>query len=102
MSPLQRTKTAREAIARREELRRAGPEPSKDLVFLRRQDLAAAVGAGLQVDVVRALQLARVFVLDIGVRAQGVVGAAHVATRGRYFALRNGHVRLNLLRVGRR
>jgi len=56
--------------------------------------LAAAIGAGLQIDVVRAAQLARVLVLGVGVRAQGVVGAAHVATRGRYFALRNGHFRL--------
>src|SRR5690606_34686984 len=77
------------------------PKPWKDLVFLGRQNLTAAIGAGLQVDVVRAAQLARVLVLDVRVGPQGVVGAAHIATGGRYFALRNGHVRLNLV-FGRR
>src|SRR5690606_23641655 len=68
----------------------------KDLVFLLDQDLTAFVHAGLQVDVVRTTQFASVLVFDIGVGAQGVMSATHVATRGGSFALRNGHVRLNL------
>src|SRR5690606_36302424 len=66
----------------------------KDLVFLLGQDLTAFVHAGLQVDVVRTTQFAGVLVFDIGVGAQGVMSATHVATRGGGFALRNGHVRL--------
>ena len=60
---------------------------SKELVFLRRQDLAALVHAGLQVDVVRALQLAGFLVFDEGVGAQRVVRAAHVAPRGEVLRL---------------
>ena len=65
------------------------------LVFLGRDDLAALVHAGLQVDVVRPLQFAGFLVLDEGIGAQGVVRATHVAARGGGFALRNGHGRIS-------
>ena len=68
----------------------------RTLVFLGRQNLTATIGAGLQVDVVRTAQFARVLVFGVGIGSQSVVGTTHVATRGRYFALRNSHVRLNL------
>src|SRR5207302_1078170 len=71
-------------------------EDSESSVFLRRQDLAALVHAGLQVDVVRALQFAGFLVLDEGVGAERVMRAAHVAPRGRGFAFRNGHRKLIL------
>src|ERR1700759_5528689 len=61
------------------------------LVFLRRQDLAALVHAGLQVDVVRALQFAGFLVFDEGIGAKRVVRTAHVPPRGRSFAFRNSH-----------
>ena len=77
------------------------PSLRKDLVFLGRDDLAALVHAGLQVDVVRALQFAGFLVLDIAVGPQGVMRAAHVAARGGGFSLRNGHGRLSLADRGR-
>src|SRR3569832_2629671 len=55
-------------LARRRYLCVPPSEPGeRESVFLRRQDLAALVHAGLQVDVVRPLQLARVLVIDVGV-----------------------------------
>ena len=71
----------------------------EDLVFLLRDDLAALVHAGLQVDVVRPAQFARVLVFGVGVGPQGIVRTTHVAARRRYFALRNGHVRLSWVRA---
>src|SRR5690606_10409313 len=54
-------------------------------VFLRRQNLATAVHAGLQVDVVRTAQFARVLVFDVGRTLQSVCGTAHTALgRGRF------------------
>ena len=66
-SEQQRTKTARGSPRAVNLFVRSATGPGgKDLVFLRRQNLTAAIGAGLQVDVVRtALQLAGVLVLDI-------------------------------------
>src|SRR5689334_9279088 len=55
------------------------------------EDLTAAVHAGLQVDVVRTAQFARVLVLDIGGTLERVGRAAHATARGRGFSLRNGH-----------
>jgi len=67
--------------------RRSGP-PS---VFLGGEDLAAFVHAGLQVDMVRAAELAGVLVFDIAVGRQGVVGPAHAAPRRGDFSLGDGH-----------
>jgi hypothetical protein len=80
----------------------SGSEGLKDLVFLRRQNLAAAVGAGLQVDVVRALQLAGVGVFHIAVRPQRMVRAAHATTGGGDFSLGDGHGTLRGLGIGSR
>ena len=71
------------------------PARQNALGFLRRDHLAAFVHAGLQVDVVRALQFAGFLVFDVGIGTQGVVRTAHVAPRGGYFAFRNGHGRLS-------
>ena len=51
--------------------------------FLHLHDLAAAIHAGLQVDVMRTVKFAGRLVLDIGVALQGVMSAAHVALRAR-------------------
>src|SRR5271170_7762273 len=55
------------------------------------QDLAAPIHAALEVDVMRAAQLARILVLDIGWRLERIGGAAHAAARGRSLASGNGH-----------
>ena len=65
------------------------------LVFLRGQNLTALVHAGLQIDMVRALQFAGFLVFDKAVGAQGVMRATHVATGRGYFAFRNGHGRIS-------
>src|SRR3990167_4394370 len=62
-----------------------------DLVFLRLQDLLAAVHARFQVDVVRTAKFARAVVFDIGVHVEPVVGAAHARARFRLFTLGDGH-----------
>ncbi|SOR28840.1 protein of unknown function [Methylorubrum extorquens] len=79
-------------------LRRRGPRGAVGaravalrLGGLHLQNLTAAVHAGLQVDVVRTAQFARVLVLDIGRGLEGVGGAAHAATGGGGLSLRNGH-----------
>ena len=72
----------------------AGPR-EVGLVFLRRDDLTALVHAGLQIDVVRALQFAGFLVFDEGIGAERVVRAPHVAPRRGYFAFRNGHGRIS-------
>ncbi|CDX58229.1 hypothetical protein MPL1032_230290 [Mesorhizobium plurifarium] len=59
--------------------------------FLRLQNLAAAIHAGLQVDVVRAAHFAGILVLDIGRGLEGVGRAAHAALRRRGFSFWNGH-----------
>ena len=62
------------------------------LVFRRDlEHLAAAVHAGLQVDVVRTAQFARILVLDIGRSLQRIGRTAHVASRRRRLFLRNCH-----------
>src|SRR2546430_7227536 len=58
---------------------------------LRLEHLAAAVHAGLEIDVMRPAQLARILVLDIGRPRQGVGRAAHAAARRRCFSFRDGH-----------
>jgi len=55
------------------------------------EHLPATIHAGLQVDVVRTAEFARVLVLDIGGLLQGVGGPAHAAARRRGFSFRNGH-----------
>src|SRR5262249_38921844 len=55
------------------------------------EHLAAAVHAGLEIDMVRPAQLARILVLDVGRLRQGVGGAAHAAPRRRCFSFRDGH-----------
>src|SRR5690606_7865670 len=62
-------------------------------LVLRRQDLTAAVHAGLQVDVVRTAQLTRVLVFDIGGGRKTVVRATETALHRRGLALRNRHLR---------
>ena len=51
--------------------------------FLHLHDLAAAIHAGLQVEVMRTVKFAGRLVLDIGIALQGVMSAAHVALRAR-------------------
>src|SRR5215218_4868459 len=75
------------------ERRRSGrrlPE-SSGLRGFHLEDLAAAVHAGLEVDVVRAAKLARILVLDIGRGLERVGRAAHAAARRRGLSFRNGH-----------
>src|SRR6266545_1333441 len=71
-----------------------GSSPPSDL-FLRLEDLPAAVHAGLEIDVVGPAQLARILVLHIGRPRQRIGGAAHPAPRRRCFAFRNGHAVLS-------
>ncbi len=59
--------------------------------FLRLQHLAAAIHAGLQVNVMRAAHFAGILVLDIGRGLEGVGRAAHAALRRRGFSFWNGH-----------
>src|ERR1700730_2314798 len=77
---------------------RAGPGPARDNsgqpksgFGLDLEHLAATIHAGLQVDVVRTAQFARILVLDIGWLLEGVGGPAHAAARGRGFSFRNAH-----------
>src|SRR5688572_5615169 len=59
--------------------------------FLRLQDLAAAVHAGLEIDVVRTAQLTRVLVLDVGRLLERIGRLAHALTRRRGFLFGDGH-----------
>src|ERR1700730_12943417 len=77
---------------------RAGPGPARDNsgtpksgFGLDLEYLAAAIHAGLQVDVVRTAQFARILVLDIGRARQSIGGAALTALHGRGLSFRNGH-----------
>src|SRR5215467_6557225 len=56
-----------------------------------RENLPALVHAGLEVDVMRAAQLAGILVLDIARLAQRVGGTAHAAPGRRGFSLRDSH-----------
>src|SRR5215831_21162482 len=58
---------------------------------LRLEHLPATIHAGLEVDVVRTTQLARVLVLDIGRRLERVGGAPHAAARRRGLFPWHGH-----------
>src|SRR5579864_8552864 len=69
------------------------PEPLR--LGLLVQHLPAAIHAGLEIDVVRAAQLAGILVLDIGRPLQCVGGATHAALGGRRFSLRHGHAALS-------
>lgn len=51
----------------------------KKLVLFRRQNLTALVHAGLQVDVVRTAQLARILVFGVRICAECMVRTTHVA-----------------------
>src|SRR5687768_7322227 len=55
------------------------------------EDLAAAIGAGLQVDVMRPVEFARILVLDISGPGLRMPGAAEAAFHGRGLSLRYGH-----------
>ena len=59
--------------------------------FLDLHDLTATIHAGLQVDVMWTMQLARCFVLDIGIVLERVMGAAHIALGACDFGLWNSH-----------
>jgi hypothetical protein len=59
---------------------------------LDRQDLAAAIHAGLQIDVMGAAQLARILVLDIGRGGERIRRAAETALHRRGLSFRNCHV----------
>lgn len=53
--------------------------PKDLLVFLRRDNLTALIDAGLQVNMVRTAQLARVLVFNKGVGTERMVRTTHVA-----------------------
>src|SRR5262245_13773539 len=71
--------------------RRASNSGSRSGLGLDLEDLPAAIHAGLQVDVVRAAQFARILVLDVGRLLQRVRRAAHAAPGRRGFSFRNSH-----------
>src|SRR4030081_1722372 len=58
---------------------------------LRLENLAPAIQAGLEINVVRTAQLARILVFDIGRGLEGVGGAAHAAPRRRGLLSWHGH-----------
>jgi hypothetical protein len=60
-------------------------------LVLRRQNLAAAVHAGLEIDMVRTTQLAGILVFHIGRGRERIGGAAEAALHRRGFSFRNGH-----------
>src|SRR5262249_57750001 len=68
-----------------------GGRRSQSDFLLGLEDLAAAIHAGLEIDVVRAAQFAGILVLDIGRRCERVGGAAHPAPRRRSLSFRDGH-----------
>src|SRR3569623_1835421 len=70
-----------------------------DLGLLGLENLLAAIHAGLQVDMVRAAQFARILVLDIGRGGQGSGGTAEPALHQRGLALWNGHFGLHISTV---
>ena len=65
--------------------------PCEGSAFLRRQHLAAAIHAGLQVDVMRTAHFAGVLVLDIGRGLERVGRAAHAALGRRGFSFWHSH-----------
>ncbi|CAH1670329.1 hypothetical protein BOSEA31B_13547 [Hyphomicrobiales bacterium] len=71
------------------------PGQSASGVGLDLEHLTAAIHAALQVDMVRAAQLAGVLVFDIGGLLQRVGRAAHATLRRRRLSLRNGHCTLH-------
>src|SRR5690606_6107097 len=64
---------------------------SRSLRFLRLQNLAAAVHARLQVDVVWTAQLTGILVLDVGRSLQGIGRTAHAALGRRSLSFRYCH-----------
>src|ERR1700732_3223081 len=56
------------------------------------ENLPTLVHAGLEVEMVRTAQFARILVLGIGWLLQRVRRAAHATPRGRCFSSGNGHV----------
>src|SRR5215471_6463439 len=65
------------------------PRPSD--VGFRLQHLPATIHAGLEIDVVRTAQLARILVFDIGRGLEGVRGASHAPPRRRGLFPWHGH-----------
>jgi hypothetical protein len=59
--------------------------------FLDLHDLTATIHAGLQVDVMRAVQFTGCLVLDIGIILERIMGAAHIALGACDFGLWNSH-----------
>lgn len=64
---------------------------AKDLVFLRLENLFAAVHARFQVDVVRTAKLARGGIFDIRIHVEAIVRAAHTGARLRFLTLGDSH-----------
>jgi hypothetical protein len=68
------------------------PSAEKSLcAFLRRQNLATTIHAGLQVDVVRTAQFAGILVFNVGRGLQRISRTAHAALGRRGFSFRNSH-----------
>ena len=59
--------------------------------FLDLHDLTATIHAGLQVDVMRTMQLTCCLVFDIGIILERIMGAAHIALGACDFGLWNSH-----------
>ena len=59
--------------------------------FLDLHNLTATIHAGLQVDVMRAVQFTGCLVLDIGIILERIMGAAHIALGACDFGLWNSH-----------
>src|SRR5436309_12826900 len=60
------------------------------------ENLLAAIHAGLEIDVMRTAQLARILVLDIGGGSDRIGGAAESAFHRRSLAFWNGHFGLRI------
>lgn len=72
--------------------RKSCPETGKSaLVSLGLQDLTPAIFAGFQVDMVGSAQFARLFILDIGCRRDGIVATPHAPPRRCDLTLWYGH-----------
>src|SRR4051812_29808171 len=71
-------------------------------VLLGLENLAALVHAGLQVEVVRTAQFARILVFGVGRLLERVGGTAHATPRWRGLSSRNGHIEVLAGLSGRR
>jgi hypothetical protein len=77
-------------IAGPEEVLRGDPRRTSGVRLLGK-NLAAAIHAGLQIDMVGTTQFARILVLDVGRGLQGIGGTAEAALHAGGFSLRNSH-----------